>query len=146
MRADVLTKPERDTNAEGPAPTPPGCGWGHPGRSTLSPSVSSSWSRSSSVCAALSAGFRVYGAIWSTTRHLHSILLTLTVVPVALVAECRVRNRGRWRSRGSIPRRTVLTTLIDLPFSVSPVVAGCFVLIFVRQATSGRSAAVTGTR
>ena len=69
----------------------------------------------------------------------HSILLTLTVVPGALVANIVFGLAAAWAiARFRFPGRTVLTTLIDLPFSVSPVVAGLMlVLIFGLQGYLG---------
>jgi sulfate transport system permease protein len=89
---------------------------------------------------ALASGLGVY---WDNlvldpdTRH--SILLTLTVVPIALVANVIFGVTAAWAiSRFSFPGRTLLTALIDLPFSVSPVVAGLmFVLIFGLQGYFG---------
>ncbi|PYQ48546.1 MAG: sulfate ABC transporter permease subunit CysW [Acidobacteria bacterium] len=83
------------------------------------------------------------GAYWKNlfadpdTRH--SILLTLTVVPLALVANIVFGLAAAWAiARFRFPGRTVLTALIDLPFSVSPVVAGLmFVLIFGLQGYLG---------
>jgi len=68
-----------------------------------------------------------------------SILLTLTVVPIALVANVVFGIAAAWLiSRFQFPGRTFLTALIDLPFSVSPVVAGLmFVLIFGLQGYFG---------
>jgi sulfate transport system permease protein len=70
----------------------------------------------------------------------HAILLTLTVVPIALVANVLFGVAAAWAiSRFNFPGRTVLTALIDLPFSVSPVVAGLmFVLIFGLQGYFGK--------
>ena len=70
---------------------------------------------------------------------LHSIFLTLTVVPVALVLNIVFGVAAAWTiSRFRFPGRTLLTSLIDLPFSVSPVVAGLmFVLIFGLQGYFG---------
>jgi sulfate transport system permease protein len=70
----------------------------------------------------------------------HSILLTLSVVPIALVANVVFGVCAAWCiSRFTFPGRTFLTALIDLPFSVSPVVAGLmFVLIFGLQGYFGR--------
>jgi sulfate transport system permease protein len=64
-----------------------------------------------------------------------SITLTLTVAPVAVAANLIFGVTAAWLiARFQFPGRTVLTTLIDLPFSVSPVVAGLmFVLIFGLQ-------------
>jgi sulfate transport system permease protein len=69
----------------------------------------------------------------------HSILLTLTVVPIALVANIIFGLAAAWAiSRFTFPGRTLLTALIDLPFAVSPVVAGLmFVLIFGLQGYLG---------
>lgn len=71
---------------------------------------------------------------------LHSIELTFTVVPFALVLNVVFGFTAAWCiSRFNFPGRTVLTALIDLPFSVSPVVVGLmFVLIFGLQGYCGR--------
>jgi sulfate transport system permease protein len=69
----------------------------------------------------------------------HSILLTLTVAPIALVANTIFGIAAAWTiARFRFPGRTLLTALIDLPFSVSPVVAGLlFVLLFGLQGYFG---------
>jgi sulfate transport system permease protein len=69
----------------------------------------------------------------------HAMLLTLTVVPIALVANVVFGLAAAWCiTRFAFPGRTLLTALIDLPFSVSPVVAGLmFVLIFGLQGYLG---------
>jgi sulfate transport system permease protein len=47
----------------------------------------------------------------------HSILLTLTVVPLALIANIVFGVAAAWAiARFRFPGRTVLTALIDLPF------------------------------
>jgi sulfate transport system permease protein len=68
-----------------------------------------------------------------------AMALTLTVVPVALAANVAFGVAAAWAvSRFSFPGRTLLVALIDLPFSVSPVVAGLmFVLIFGLQGYFG---------
>ena len=83
------------------------------------------------------------GAYWDSltadpdTRH--AIFLTLMVAPVAVAMNtafgiAAAYTVARFRFRG----RTILTTLIDLPFSVSPVVAGLvFVLLFGLQSPMG---------
>src|SRR5215471_10175549 len=83
------------------------------------------------------------GAYWKNlfldpdTRQ--SIILTLTVVPIALLANTVFGIAAAWAiSRFRFPGRTLLTALIDLPFAVSPVVAGLmFVLIFGLQGWLG---------
>jgi sulfate transport system permease protein len=69
----------------------------------------------------------------------HSIFLTLTVAPIAVVANIIFGLAAAWAiARFQFPGRTVLTALIDLPFSVSPVVAGLmFVMIFGLQGYLG---------
>jgi sulfate transport system permease protein len=69
----------------------------------------------------------------------HAILLTLTVAPVAVAANVIFGVAAAWAiARFHFPGRTLLVALIDLPFSVSPVVAGLvFVLIFGLQGYLG---------
>ncbi|MFO0846456.1 MAG: sulfate ABC transporter permease subunit CysW [Gemmataceae bacterium] len=68
-----------------------------------------------------------------------SILLTLTVAPVAVLLNTAFGVAAAWAiARFKFPGRSLLTTLIDLPFSVSPVVAGLvFVLLFGLQGAFG---------
>src|SRR5688572_11209327 len=55
----------------------------------------------------------------------HAIRLTLTVAPVALLANVVFGIAAAWTvARFDFPGRSLLVSLIDLPFSVSPVVAG----------------------
>lgn len=83
------------------------------------------------------------GAYWKNltgdpdTRH--SIFLTLTVAPVAVVLNIVFGIAAAWAiTRFRFPGRTLLTTLIDLPFAVSPVVAGLiFILLFGLQGYCG---------
>jgi sulfate/thiosulfate transport system permease protein len=69
----------------------------------------------------------------------HAIVLTLTVAPIAVVLNVVFGVAAAWAiARYQFPGRTILTTLIDLPFSVSPVVAGLiFVLLFGLQGYFG---------
>jgi sulfate transport system permease protein len=73
----------------------------------------------------------------SDTRH--AIFLTLIVAPLAVAMNTLFGIAAAYTiSRFRFPGRTVLTTLIDLPFSVSPVVAGlAFVLLFGLHAPLG---------
>jgi sulfate transport system permease protein len=89
---------------------------------------------------ALADGVGVYWtSLFGDPDTRHSILLTLTVVPFALLANVVFGIAAAWAiARFSFPGRTLLTSLIDLPFSVSPVVAGLmFVLIFGLQGYFG---------
>ena len=89
---------------------------------------------------ALSEGLGVYVKnLFGDPDTLHSIVLTLTVAPIALVANLIFGIAAAWAiARFNFPGRTLLTALIDLPFAVSPVVAGLmFVLIFGLQGYLG---------
>jgi sulfate transport system permease protein len=89
---------------------------------------------------ALRHGADVYWKnLFADPDTLHSILLTLTVAPIALVANLIFGIAAAWAIvRFDFPGRSLLTALIDLPFSVSPVVAGLmFVLIFGLQGYLG---------
>jgi sulfate transport system permease protein len=89
---------------------------------------------------ALAGGARVY---WDNlladpdTRH--AILLTLAVALASVTANVVFGIAAAWAiARFRFPGRTLLITLIDLPFSVSPVVAGLlFVLLFGMQGYFG---------
>jgi sulfate/thiosulfate transport system permease protein len=69
----------------------------------------------------------------------HAILLTLTVAPVAVVLNLVFGVAAAWAiARFRFPGRALLLTLIDLPFSVSPVVVGlALVLLFGMQGYFG---------
>ena len=68
-----------------------------------------------------------------------AILLTLRVAPVAVLLNLIFGLAAAWAiARFRFPGRTLLTAMIDLPFAVSPVVAGLiFVLIFGLQGYLG---------
>ncbi|CAN5531664.1 sulfate ABC transporter permease subunit CysW [soil metagenome] len=69
----------------------------------------------------------------------HSIFLTLVIAPVAVALNVVFGVMAAWLiARFRFPGRLLLTSLIDLPFSVSPVVAGLFfVLLFGLQGAFG---------
>jgi sulfate/thiosulfate transport system permease protein len=69
----------------------------------------------------------------------HSILLTLTVAPIAVLCNLVFGVAAAWAiTRFRFPGRTILVTAIDVPLSVSPVVAGlAFVLLFGLQGFFG---------
>ncbi|QVL32665.1 sulfate ABC transporter permease subunit CysW [Telmatocola sphagniphila] len=89
---------------------------------------------------AFSRGMLVYWKnITADPDTRHAIFLTLMVVPVAVAMNLIFGVAAAWTiARFRFPGRTILTTLIDLPFSVSPVVAGLvFVLLFGLQTPMG---------
>mgnify|MGYP005845099951 CR=1 FL=1 len=69
----------------------------------------------------------------------HAIMLTLLVAPVAVAMNVVFGVAAAWLiARFRFPGRSLLTTLIDLPFTVSPVVAGlALVLVFGLQSPLG---------
>src|SRR5262245_41027904 len=80
---------------------------------------------------ALGHGFKVY---WNTLLHneaaLNAIKLTLIVAPVAVLLNTTFGVAAAWLiSRFRFKGRTALITMIDLPFSVSPVVAGLMLML-----------------
>ncbi len=89
---------------------------------------------------ALAGGVGVYwDTLFASVDTRHAILLTLTVAPVAVVLNVLFGVAAAWTiARFRFPGRTLLITLIDLPFSVSPIVAGlAFVLLFGLQGYFG---------
>jgi sulfate transport system permease protein len=70
---------------------------------------------------------------------LHSIKLTLMVAPVAVFSNLVFGLAAAWAiARFRFPGRALLTSLIDMPFTVSPVVVGLFLLLlFGRQGFFG---------
>jgi sulfate transport system permease protein len=85
-------------------------------------------------------GVRAY---WDNLVHdpdtLHSVKLTLMVAPIAVGLNLVFGIAAAWAiARFRFPGRTLLTALIDLPFTVSPVVVGLFlILLFGLQGTFG---------
>lgn len=69
----------------------------------------------------------------------HAIALTLVVAPTAVAMNVVFGVAAAWLiARFRFPGRALLTSIIDLPFAVSPVVAGLmFVLLFGRQGYFG---------
>ena len=69
----------------------------------------------------------------------HAVLVTLTVAPIAVLCNVVFGVAAAWAvTRFRFRGRTLLVTLIDIPFAVSPVVAGLmFVLLFGMQGFFG---------
>src|SRR5215831_17425924 len=89
---------------------------------------------------ALASGPRAYWQnLFGDADTLHSIELTLEVAPVAVVLNLVFGIAAAWAiARFRFPGRAFLTAMIDLPFSVSPVVVGLFlVLLFGLQGYFG---------
>jgi sulfate transport system permease protein len=80
---------------------------------------------------AFSAGWDTYWAnLLDDPDTLHSIKLTLMVAPIAVLLNLVFGIAAAWAiARFRFPGRAVLTAFIDLPFTVSPVVVGLFLLL-----------------
>ncbi|RLS31016.1 MAG: sulfate ABC transporter permease subunit CysW [Planctomycetota bacterium] len=91
-------------------------------------------------------------AWWEAIAHdpdtRHAIWLSLTVAPVAVAFNTIFGIAAAWLvARFRFPGRTLLVSLFDVPFSVSPVVAGlALVLIFGRQGLFGPTLATFGAK
>ena len=81
---------------------------------------------------ALREGASVYLAALHEPAALAAVRLTLTVAAIAVPINVLYGLAAAWSvSKFSFPGRSALLTIIDLPFSVSPVVSGMlFVLLF----------------
>lgn len=89
---------------------------------------------------ALSEGLDAYWrAIAESRETLAAIRLTLVAVPISVAANVVFGVCAAWAvARFRFPGRSLLVALIDLPFAVSPVVAGLMlVLLFGRQGMIG---------
>lgn len=89
---------------------------------------------------ALASGLAAYvRALLRDPDTRHAIVLTLTVAPAAVAANVTFGVAAAWAiARFRFRGRAVLIALIDLPFSVSPVIAGLvYVLLFGLQGHFG---------
>jgi len=89
---------------------------------------------------AFSAGIAGYFRNLCDRDTLHAIFLTLMVSPVAVAMNVVFGLAAAWAiARFQFPGRTVLISLIDLPMSISPVVAGLvFMLVLGLQSPVGQ--------
>ena len=88
---------------------------------------------------AMKAGWATYAAAISSPDAISAIRLTLLVAAIAVPLNVVFGVAASWAiAKFSFPGKSLLTTLIDLPFSVSPVVSGLiFVLLFGVQGYLG---------
>ncbi|MFP2929104.1 sulfate ABC transporter permease subunit CysW [Pyxidicoccus sp. 3LG] len=88
---------------------------------------------------AFQKGWAAYGAAITNPEALSAMRLTLTAATIAVPLNLVFGLAAAWLiARFRFRGRSLLITLIDLPFSVSPVIAGLiFVLLFGRQGWLG---------
>jgi sulfate transport system permease protein len=84
---------------------------------------------------ALSKGWRAYAAALSDPDALASIRLTLAVAAVVVPLNTVFGTALAWAIvKNPVRGRRLIASIVDLPFSISPVIAGLlFVLLFGRQ-------------
>jgi sulfate transport system permease protein len=89
---------------------------------------------------ALKAGVGPFRDAISTPDAISAIKLTLLVASISVPLNMVFGVTASWAiTKFSFPGKSLLTTLIDLPFSVSPVVSGLiFVLLFGAQGLFGQ--------
>ena len=88
---------------------------------------------------ALRGGWAAYSGALAESEALHAIGLTLLVAAVCLPFNVAVGVAAAWAiAKFDFRGKSLLTTLIDLPFAVSPVVAGLiFILLMGSQGLLG---------
>lgn len=84
---------------------------------------------------ALSNGWRVYCALFIQEDALAALRLSLLTAAIAVPANVLFGVAAAWAiTKFDFKGKSILVTLIDLPFAISPVIAGLvFVLIFGRH-------------
>jgi sulfate transport system permease protein len=97
---------------------------------------------------AFAKGFAAFLEVFSEPDAIAAVKLTLFVAALAVPANLIFGLMAAWAiAKFSFPGKSVLITLIDLPFSVSPVVAGLvYVLVFGAQGVLGKWLAAHGIR
>jgi sulfate transport system permease protein len=88
---------------------------------------------------ALHGGIRAYVAAITEPEALSAIYLTLLVALISVPLSAAFGVAAAWSvTKFDFPGKSLLITLIDLPFSVSPVIAGMvFILLFGLQGLFG---------
>src|SRR5262245_16722846 len=88
---------------------------------------------------ALRNGFQTYVGALADPESLAAIQLTLLVAAIVVPANLIFGIAAAWAiAKFEFPGKSVLNTLIDLPFSVSPVISGLiYVLLFGAQGVLG---------
>lgn len=88
---------------------------------------------------AFSQGWQVYAENISHPDMLHAIWLTSITAVVVVPVNVAFGIAAAWAiAKHRFPGRGVLVTLIEIPFSVSPIIAGiCYLLLYGRQGLLG---------
>jgi sulfate transport system permease protein len=97
---------------------------------------------------AFALGWQAYVSAVAHPEAIAALRLTLLAAAIAVPANLLFGLAAGWTiAKFDFPGKNLLTTLIDLPFAVSPVISGMvFVLLFGRQGLLGPWAAEHGIR
>ena len=88
---------------------------------------------------ALSEGWAAYSANILNPQTLHAIWLTVLVALIVVPLNIGFGIAVAWTvAKFRFPGRGILVTLVEIPFSVSPIIAGiCYLLLYGRQGLLG---------
>lgn len=88
---------------------------------------------------ALAAGWQAFSDNILSPDTLHAIYLTMLVAVIVVPLNIAFGIAAAWViARFTFPGRKTLLTLIEIPFSISPIIAGiCYLLLYGRQGLLG---------
>jgi sulfate/thiosulfate transport system permease protein len=88
---------------------------------------------------ALSQGWQVYAANILHPMTLHAIWLTTITAIIVVPLNVAFGIAAAWAvAKHRFPGRGILVTMIEIPFSISPIIAGiCYMLLYGRQGLLG---------
>lgn len=88
---------------------------------------------------AFSEGWRVYAQNILDPATLHAIWLTTMVAIIVVPVNVAFGVAAAWAvAKHRFPGRGILVTVIEIPFSISPIIAGiCYLLLYGRQGLLG---------
>ncbi|WP_410217421.1 sulfate ABC transporter permease subunit CysW [Paracoccus sp. (in: a-proteobacteria)] len=88
---------------------------------------------------AFSQGWQVYAANILDPNTLHAIWLTSLVALIVVPLNVGFGIAAAWAvAKHRFPGRGILVTMIEIPFSISPIIAGiCYLLLYGRQGLLG---------
>lgn len=88
---------------------------------------------------ALSEGWAIYVQNITDPQTLHAIWLTTLVALIVVPVNMAFGIAAAWAvAKHRFPGRGLLVTLIEIPFSISPIIAGiCYLLLYGRQGLLG---------
>ncbi len=88
---------------------------------------------------AFAKGIEVYAASLNNPDTLHAMMLTMIVAAIAVPVNIAFGIAAAWTiAKFDFPLKKLLVSIIELPFSVSPIVAGvCYLMMYGSQSVVG---------